>query len=230
MTDHFKTIYAERAADYDALVSREDHQGNILATLQEICTLDDALVVELGAGTGRLTRLLQPYVRHIYAFDGAPAMLEQARIRLREMGDNWSLGVGDNAHTPFASGMADVVIAGWSLGHATGWYSETWPQKVDDVIGSMLRIVSKQGRIVILETMGTGVTSPAPPTPTLAAFYERLETHHHYNHRIINTEYLFESGDEATRLIGFFFGDALAGQVRRNAPFTFPEWTGIWWR
>lgn len=231
MTDnHFKRIYAEQAADYDALVSAEDHQGNILTALQEICVLEGATVVELGAGTGRLTRLLAPHVQHIHAFDGAPAMLVQARLRLALMADNWSVGVADNAHTPIPENTADIVIAGWSLGHATGWYPDDWPARIDRVLVNMLRIVNKQGTVIILETMGTGVSSPAAPTPSLAAYYDRLETQYQFNHKAIDTDFKFASVDEATRLISFFFGEVMAARIPLNQMTTFPEWTGVWWR
>ena len=50
-----KEIYASRARDYERLVAREDYQGNILKALQDIRALAGLDVVELGAGTGRLT-------------------------------------------------------------------------------------------------------------------------------------------------------------------------------
>ena len=60
-----KEIYASRAQDYERLVAREDFAGNILKALQEIRALSGLDVVELGAGTGRLTCLLAPLVRSI---------------------------------------------------------------------------------------------------------------------------------------------------------------------
>ena len=58
-----KEIYASRAPEYERLVSREDFAGNILKAVQEIRVLAGLDVVELGAGTGRLTCLLAPFVR-----------------------------------------------------------------------------------------------------------------------------------------------------------------------
>ena len=58
--DHFRTIYRTRADDYDTLVAREDFQGNLPQALAKIRPWAGLDVVELGAGTGRLTRLLAP--------------------------------------------------------------------------------------------------------------------------------------------------------------------------
>ena len=69
------------------LIQHEDYQGNILAAIEAYFPLNKNLdVVELGAGTGRLTRLLAPRVRSIKAFDTSAHMLEVAEKSLREMG------------------------------------------------------------------------------------------------------------------------------------------------
>ncbi|HEX2698216.1 MAG TPA: hypothetical protein VHM28_10950, partial [Anaerolineales bacterium] len=62
-------IYLNHAVEYEALVSREDYQGNILKAIREIANLDKLDVLDLGAGTGRLACLLAPYARMMLAFD-----------------------------------------------------------------------------------------------------------------------------------------------------------------
>jgi predicted RNA methylase len=49
-----KQIYLTEAGQYEALVSREDYQGNIPRALNEIVNVDGLDVLDLGAGTGRL--------------------------------------------------------------------------------------------------------------------------------------------------------------------------------
>ena len=91
MTDA-REIYRLHAQQYDALVSREDHAGNLLAAIRDRVQLEGAEVVELGAGTGRITALLAPHVRSLRAFDLEPAMLEVARQKLSELqARNWQL-------------------------------------------------------------------------------------------------------------------------------------------
>ena len=111
MTDA-REIYRQYPDHYDALVSREDHAGQLLKALRGLVRLEGADVVELGAGTGRVTALLAPLVRSLRAFDLEPAMLELARRKLSELGlRNWQLDVADNARLPVADDSADVSLA-----------------------------------------------------------------------------------------------------------------------
>ena len=230
MGTDFKAIYATQAEKYDQLVAREDYQGNILPALAQIRPLAGVDVIELGAGTGRLTRLLAPRVRSIYAFDASAHMLAVAGARLIATGcSNWALGVADNRRLPLARATADVAIAGWSLGHLVGWYPHTWPDQVELALAEMKRVCRPRGTIILLETQGTGHATPRPPSPGLAAFYRWLETEHGFHAAWIRTDYRFASVDEAADLTRFFFGDALAGQIRRSRLAVLPECTGIWW-
>jgi 2-polyprenyl-3-methyl-5-hydroxy-6-metoxy-1,4-benzoquinol methylase len=78
-----KEIYRRFAAHYELLVSRQDHAGNIERAIRALDVFrPDADVVELGAGTGRLTRMVAPWVRSIHAFDSSSHMLQLARERM----------------------------------------------------------------------------------------------------------------------------------------------------
>jgi ubiquinone/menaquinone biosynthesis C-methylase UbiE len=77
----FETIYQSEAARYDLLVSREDYQGNILKALQAIRPLSNLEIIELGAGTGRLSRLLAPHASRVFLTDISTHMLAKARAR-----------------------------------------------------------------------------------------------------------------------------------------------------
>ncbi|MFZ0545985.1 MAG: class I SAM-dependent methyltransferase, partial [Candidatus Promineifilaceae bacterium] len=139
----FKRIYNSEAARYDLLVSREDYQGNILRALTEIRPLSGLEIVELGAGTGRLTRLLAPLMKHMLVMDISPHMLEAARMR-QENG-RCTYAVAENGRLPAADYSADLALAGWSIGHLTGWYPDDWPERVDRVVGEMIRVVRPNG-------------------------------------------------------------------------------------
>jgi ubiquinone/menaquinone biosynthesis C-methylase UbiE len=231
VADRFQEIYAHHAADYEALVSREDYQGNILRTLNQIKAADGTTVVELGAGTGRLTRLLAPAARRIHAFDLSPHMLSIARATLPKTGAaNWTLAAGDNRRVPIKSGMADIAIAGWSFGHMQGWYPDTWRDEMKQILSEMRRVLKPGGMAIILETMTTGSETPHPPHDGLAAYYAWLENEQGFSTTNIRTDYKFESLDEAERLARFFFGDAMGDRVVRENWVILPECTGVWWR
>lgn len=231
MADHFQTIYAQRAQDYDRLVSREDMRGNLLAVLQEVAPLAGAQVVEFGAGTGRMTRLLALLARRVAAFDLAPAMLAQACVVLDESGlTNWQLGVGDNRAMPVATGCADVVLQGWSFGHAVAWSPDSWRDEVARMLGEMQRVLKRGGSAILLETLGTGNKQPQPPTQGLAELYAWWQEVYGFQHTWIRTDYQFENVAEAAELTRFFFGEELAARVEREQLVILPECTGVWWR
>lgn len=227
----YQHIYGTRASDYDLLVSREDYQGNLLASLRQIHALEDSRVVEFGAGTGRVTRLLAPMVKSIIACDASAHMLEMARTRLHEHAlANWSVAVADNRQMPLANGIADVVIEGWSFGHSVSWYAERWKIEIGRALDEMKRLLKTGGTAIILETMGTGVHKPAAPTVGLATFYQWLEVEHGFKAMQVATDYRFASVEEAEYLTRFFFGDALADRVVAEQLQVVPEYTGLWWR
>ncbi len=225
----FEEIYAAHADDYDKLVEREDRNHQVLAAIQKIHPLDAANVIELGAGTGRITRQIAPFVKTIRAFDGSAHMLGVARMRLEKQNcTNWSLEVADNASLPATDASADVSIAGWSFGHQTAWAND-WRQAIGAAVNEMLRVLRPGGTAIILETLGTGVSDPAPPNETLAAYYEWLEQERGFQKTWIRTDYEFASLDEAVRLFRFFFGDSRAQRVLDQGSVIVPECTGVWY-
>lgn len=235
MDDHFKQIYAQRAEQYDVLVQREDYAGNLLPALAALHPLQGVTVAEFGAGTGRVTRLLLPLVRYIYAFDNAPAMLHVAHDTLSRARPvpgvgHWSLAAGDNRRMPLPQGCVDLALAGWSFGHFVGWHPSDWQAQVGAAVDEMLRVLKPGGTALIIETLGTGTEDPAPPNEGLAAYYAWLERERGFRQTWVRTDYLFNSLDEAETLTRFFFGDALADRVRRENLVALPECTGIWWR
>ena len=227
----FEEIYASHADAYDALIEREDYQGHLLPRLAAITPLEGARVVEFGAGSGRLTRLLAPLSSHIRAYDASAHMLSVAEAHLKAMGlSNWELGVADNKRLPVEDAAADIAIAGWSVGHAVGWLPDAWREEIGAAVDEMARVLRPGGTAIILETMTTGSERPAPPTEGLATYYAWLENERGFRNTSIRTDYQFESLDEANRLTRFFFGDELADRVRRANWVILPENTGLWWR
>ena len=227
----FEEIYAQHADVYDALVLREDYQNNLFKTLESIVPLAGLDVVEFGAGTGRLTRLLAPVVNSIRAFDASAHMLEVARRRLHEMGlENWSLAVAPNTALPVEDASADLALEGWSFGHAVGWFPDRWREEIGAAIGEMERVLRSEGTAILIETMGTGSEVPIPPTEGLAELYRWLEQAQGFEYTFARTDYRFMTVAEADTLTRFFFGDELADRIVRENMMILPECTGFWWK
>lgn len=231
MPDQFQIIYRQHAAEYQAMVESEDHQRNLPAALQSLAPVSGARVVELGAGTGRVTRLLAPLARSVLALDASAHMLREARRLLdRDGRANVTLAVGDNRHVPVASGVADLSIQGWSFGHFTGWYPTAWRPEIARAIDELLRVVRPGGVAIAIETLGTGNQEPQPPSPELAEYYAYLEQDRGFTRTWITTDYRFASPEEAASMTRFFFGDALADRLLRERRSILPECTGLWHR
>ena len=224
-----KEVYEAQADQYERLIQREDYLGNILSAIESYCPLDGISVVELGAGTGRLTRLLAPHVQSIKAFDSSAHMLEVAEKSLREIGlTNWETGVADHRQIPVPDSSADLVIAGWSFCYLAVWGNADWQSALQDGLREIERIVRPGGIVIIIESLGTGTEKPHPPEH-LEAYFDWL-TETGFERGWIRTDYCFESLEEAVELSMFFFGEEMGQKVRENHWQILPECTGVWWK
>jgi ubiquinone/menaquinone biosynthesis C-methylase UbiE len=227
-SDH-KQIYTNYANEFERLVSRSDYQHNVLRSLDRIKPLEGVDVVELGAGTGRLTCKLAPLVKSIQAFDVSQHMLDVAVTKLEQQGwQNWRVGVADNRSLPIDSQVADIAIAGWSICYTVLWHERTWRDELGKALAEMKRVLRPGGAIILLESLGTGYQTPRPPR-SLGAYYEFLQKEQGFSSTWIRTDYHFKSLEEAESLVGFFFGEDKVEKVVKESLIILPEYTGIWW-
>ncbi len=226
--DHHE-IYGTQAQQYDLLVKREDYQQNLEKALAHIIPRDGLTLVELGAGTGRLTRMLAPRSKWIYAFDNSRHMLDTARKTLQNNDmQNWNLTVCDHRHLPVRSGLADAAISGWSVCYLVEGDPDTWRGELGKVLMEMQRVIHPGGMIILIETLGTGYENPQPPE-RLVPYYQYIESAG-FKHTWIRTDYRFEDLAEAEELTRFFFGEAMLERiVQDKGEIVLPECTGIWW-
>jgi ubiquinone/menaquinone biosynthesis C-methylase UbiE len=231
-----REVYEKHADQYERLIRREDYQNNLLAAIQDYFPLNKNVdVVEFGAGTGRLTRLLAPHVRSIKAFDSSAHMLEVAEESLRGMKlTNWETGVADHRHIPVADASADLVISGWSFCYLAIWGGSNWQLDLQAGLDEIQRILrpggtnAQKGMVLIIESLGTGMEKPRPPEH-LRAYFDWL-TEAGFERGWTRTDYRFESLEEAVELSTFFFGEEMGQEVREKNWLILPECTGIWWR
>src|SRR5512143_903542 len=100
-SDEQARIYQERAEDYDELIRAEDVDGHLPQELARRVPLDGAVLVDVGAGTGRIARLLAPRVAHVHLVERAEPMLALAQRRLAELGiENFTLHLADARRLP----------------------------------------------------------------------------------------------------------------------------------
>lgn len=222
-------VYESKAEEYERLISREDYQNKIPQTLTKICTFEDADIIDLGAGTGRLTCLFAPVAHSMLAFDLSEQMLKVTARKLKNTGlKKWKTLIADHRSLPVEDKCADIIMAGWSICYIASSNVQNWKNNIREVIAEMKRVVRPGGYLIILETLGTGNETPQPPD-FLQDYYDILESEFDFAHTFIRTDYKFKSVEEAEELTRFFFGDELADKVRSERVTTVPECTGIWW-
>jgi ubiquinone/menaquinone biosynthesis C-methylase UbiE len=222
-------IYKTEGDKYEALIAREDDQGNILKTLREITPLEGRVVYDLGAGTGRLACMLAPYVKHVRAFDVSKEMLRVCREKLTASRlTNWQVDLADHRQLPVEDHSADLVVSGWSLSYLAVWNRESWQDELEKWMGEMKRVLRPGSFIILYESLGTGNESPIR-LEHLDKFYPWLDEVGFQN-KWIRTDYRFKSLEEAEFLSRFFFGDDLGDKVKQNKWEILPECTGVWWK
>jgi ubiquinone/menaquinone biosynthesis C-methylase UbiE len=228
---HFDRIYDTRAWEYHELVSREDREGNLSRALQEIVEFRGKTVIELGAGTGRVTRILAPLAGRILAFDRSRHMLERAGAYLsEELKRNVRLAEADNRAVPLPDASAEILVEGWSFGHSVSRVGDEWRKAAVEILAECMRLVKPGGAIILIETLGTGHGVPHPPGPHLPLFFSWLQDEYGFALKWIRTDYLFESLAKARELVEFFFGQMVAHEVLASGQVVVPECTGIWWK
>lgn len=220
-----KEVYEKHADLYDRLIRREDVDGNLPRAINAICAPDGLDVIDLGAGTGRLARMLAARARTLRAFDASGKMLQVASESLRGMGlKNWQAQVADHRQLPAANSSADLVVSGWSFSYLSVWGDRS---QVQAGWREIQRVLRPGGTVILIESLGTG-----NPTPIrldhLNDYYAWLEEMGFASVEIA-TDYEFESIHEARELVGFFFGADMARDIGSLYSTRLPEFTGLWW-
>lgn len=101
-------FFASSAAQWDKV------RAELFGTRTELFALvgllgADAVVGDLGCGTGQLSEVIAPFVRQVIAVDESAAMLKAARARLAPL-DNVELRSGSIEELPVEAGTLDVAI------------------------------------------------------------------------------------------------------------------------
>jgi SAM-dependent methyltransferase len=223
-------IYEKHADRYEELVRAEDYQDNLRDSLQGAVNWEGLSVIEGGVGTGRVTRLYIEEAALSVCCDRSRHMLDSAQEILSKFENKLRFVRADNTDLPDFGGGLDVFVEGWSFGHSVSDCSSISEvrEMTRILIQNATRNLRPGGLIILLETLGTNVTSPGAPNDRLKAFYKDLETQHGFALERVRTDYRFQTNEEAARIMGFFFGAEMQESVRKRNTEIIPEWTGMW--
>ncbi|MDI4643466.1 class I SAM-dependent methyltransferase [Cohnella hashimotonis] len=220
-------IYRSQAEQYDRLIAAQPLLGSRINAIRPLAGLD---VVDLGAGSGRLTLPLAAMARSVLAVDLSSAMLEVAASRLTASGaDNWRTAVGTHLRIPAGDASADLVVSGWSIAYSAASDTDPDGSALAAILDEIRRVLRPGGTVVIFETMGTGFATPNPPV-FLLNYYDSLERVHGFAHECFPFDYTFADAAEAERLARFFFGEETGDKVAASGSPIVPEFAGVWHR
>lgn len=224
----YHSVYRSNAEQYQRLVAAEDVDDNLDAALADLFHSTAPSVVEIGAGTGRVTRILSKVGATVTATEPAPAMLQVA-ASLGAADQHTTFCRAEAAALPFPDGSFDAAVAGWVFAHQREWSPDTWRDVVAGFVEEADRLVKSGGPVVLIETLGTGHEEPNPPED-LVEYYRWLESDLGFDRTSIRTDYQFSSVTEAAEVTGSFFGPDFADLVTERGWARVPECTGIWLR
>ncbi len=225
MAEH-ENVYKNETEQYHALVSYEDFTNNLTQAIRKFIP-PNKKILESGAGTGRITNILLPACNELACFDLSHAMLDRARHNI--FYDSWEfsgMAVADHRQIPVKSGLFDWVVSGWSVCYLVSWQPEQWRREVCSALREFLRVLKPDGKVMIIETLGTGKTTPEPP-PHLIEYLDYLSDIG-FQRECIRTDYRFPDMETARALTQFFFGSEMLASLENAPQPLLPECTGIW--
>jgi ubiquinone/menaquinone biosynthesis C-methylase UbiE len=224
-------LYTDYANEYEMLVSHEDYQNNLLAAIEQIEPLAGMRTAEFGCGTGRVSALLARQVRWLYAFDFTRSMLRLTQAKQENNG--WktvSLAQADSRQMPVRSSWADFAIEGWAFLQIAVWHPHDWQNQLGRALDEMQRVVRPGGKMILIETLGTGESTPKP-APFHRIVYDYLEDQHGFTPLNLRTDYCFETLEQIQQVVVPLFGPEMLGRlVDAGQGWILPECTGLWWR
>ena len=219
----FSVLYENHPDLYDQLVGYEDYAGNLERMLTSLLQ-EKSILLDCGAGTGRMTRILKGLTLQPFVYDLSFPMLRQLRSVCQ---GEISILQASHLQLPFRENQFDGILAGWTLCHLVDLDPTGWKDKIDQVISRLLKLLRNKGTIIIVETLGTGHSEPNPPDHLLA-YQEHLESFWGLHRHCLRTDYMFPDLKIATELTEFFFGESMIEFLQPGPYISLAECTGLW--
>lgn len=137
-----RQFFAGAAAEWDRL--RDELYGPGFSVEAMLALLpEDAVVADLGCGTGSVARRLAGYVGRVIAVDNSPEMLAAARARCAGVG-NVEVVEGELSALPIEAGRCDGALLVLSL---------TYAQEPAVVIAEAARVLRAGGKLVLVDLL-----------------------------------------------------------------------------
>ncbi|BCY19173.1 MAG: class I SAM-dependent methyltransferase [Chloroflexi bacterium] len=225
MPEH-ENVYRNEADRYHALVSCEDYKKKLPSAIQAIIPRGSS-ILESGAGTGRVTNILASIAGELTGLDlSVPMLVKAAAVTPIDNRVIHGFSAGDHRFLPISGSRYDWVVSGWSVCYLASWNRDDWKPQVNAALKEFTRVLRAAGKILLIETLGTGELTPNPPEHLIdyLSYLDKLG----FQRTWIRTDYRFADETNARELTGFFFGEGMLEKIDFSSNPILPECTGLW--
>lgn len=227
MSSH-QQIYQNQTEAYEFMI---DRQPSMLPFINEIRPVKGLDVLDLGAGSGRISGVIAQEANSVICTDASAEMLEllDRKLTQQDIPRNWKTVVADHRILPIPDQSVDLVVSGWSICYLADSDDAGWADNLRKIMLEIRRVLRPGGSVILFETMGTGTETPNPPA-FLTSYYAALEKEYGFEHQWTRLDYDFDDVGQAKACTGFFFGEELTRNIEQQKWATVPECAGIWWK
>jgi ubiquinone/menaquinone biosynthesis C-methylase UbiE len=142
MPNH-EEIYIHQAEMYESLISKQPNLSEIMNEIRPYHNLD---VVDLGAGSGRLSKCIAPMANTLMSTDASSAMLDLLEKGMQNQNlNNWSTLVADHRNLPIETSSVDLVVSGWSICYLASSNHPDWKANLRTILSEINRILRNDG-------------------------------------------------------------------------------------
>jgi ubiquinone/menaquinone biosynthesis C-methylase UbiE len=240
ITDIEPAVVEQLATAMELSAADPQHRAMVEAYLAELDLRPGTRVVELGAGSGAIARMIAawPGIAEVVGTDPSPILIERARQLSADVG-NVSFEEADGRNLPVADSSFDVALLHRVLSHAP---------KPEELLAEAFRVLRPGGQVVVFDgdyatiTLATGDHDPLQlcvtamvaafvndpwvvrrlPAMIQAAGFADTRTHSYGFVQIHDADYMVSIADRGVDTlatagrIGRELADALKAEARRR--------------
>jgi len=165
-----------------------DREGKVIEYLDSI--LPNGVVIDVGAGNGYTAEKLLHENRLIIPMEPDEKMIDLGKNLI------WSKGVAQSI--PFHSNTFDAMYSTWA-------FFFDGITDIEDGLKEVERVVKEESPIIIIDNYGDDEFSSYSPNDISSSVSQWRKRG--FNYDVINTEFVFDSVEEAKELLTFYFGE-----------------------
>jgi ubiquinone/menaquinone biosynthesis C-methylase UbiE len=134
-----KESFGKQASQFSKnhILSNEE-QLNFIVNMG--CIQEEEWVLDMGCGTGLLTRAIEQKTKRVVGLDLTHQMLEEAKLQSRKQGKSILFLQGDGHQLPFLDGQFDCIMTRLTVHH--------FPQPLK-ILKELVRVLKPNGRLII---------------------------------------------------------------------------------